>query len=223
LFPDTLEDFGCDRAAIVHGDNDFYTIVDTFGLPGITCSDTEHDFTNGRGVRLTNATLPEPNWNKYNWLIVGDATPFASDPQVWTDEKESDCHLIITELASPEDNVNARYVEIYSNNCAGKIIGDKFKLEHADSNGETQDVALILTGMTIGIDGFLLLCTTDEANAVYDDQCDYIVGQATPADNNGTETISIILCGFGPDGLEVTPELIDVYGEYLYICLPQEL
>jgi hypothetical protein len=53
-----------------------------------------------------------------------------------------------------------------------------------------------------------VLCTTAEANVIYDGKCDVIVGKNTPADNDGDESVAIVL---------ETPSgdlgIVDIYGE----------
>ena len=90
LFNERGGDFGCDRAAIVHGNEDSYSIVDMYGLIGVGCADTMHDFTDGRGVRLSNATFPEPTWNYYNWEVISGASPDECDPGVWVAQAAPD-------------------------------------------------------------------------------------------------------------------------------------
>jgi hypothetical protein len=194
LFDERGGDFGCDRAAIVHGDASSYTIVDMFGVLGTACVDTTHDFTDARASRLTNATYPEPTWEYYHWEIVKGATPDTCDPHTWTDNiPATNCNLVITEIASPSDSLNGRFVELFSDNCAGKTIGDDFELVHYGADGTLLDDPLDLEGVTIGEDGFLVLCISEEANMIYGaNTCDVIIGQGTPSDNEGFETVAIL-------------------------------
>jgi len=123
--------------------------------------------------------------------------------------KGDDCNLIITELASPVDNIDARYVEIFSDNCAGETIVDDFKLVVVEA-GVSSEEGIDLEGMTIGTDGFLVICSTEEANDVYACQCDFIAGEDTPVDNDGDKSIAIVLYG----------EIHDIYGEYCLDFVP---
>jgi hypothetical protein len=89
LFDDRKGDFGCDRAAIVHGDRvTNYFIVDMFGSIGPSCDNSR--FTGGRGVRLTNSTNAEPNYSRYNWEITEEAKPDNGDPRGWVNPVEVD-------------------------------------------------------------------------------------------------------------------------------------
>jgi hypothetical protein len=208
LFDDRGGNFGCDRAAIVHGDASSYTIVDTFGPLGTTC-ETTHDFTDARAFRLPNATFPEPTWEYYNWEIVKGATPETCDPHAWTDDiPATKCNLVITEVASPSDSIDGRFVELYSDNCAGKTIGDDFELVHYGADGMLFDDPLDLEGVTIGEDGFLVICIKEGANIIYGaNTCDIVVGQDTPADNEGFETIAIL------DRNNGVPVTVDIFGK----------
>ena len=88
LFDNREGDFGCDRAAIVHGDSTNYFIVDMFGSIGPSCDNSR--FTGGRGVRLTNSTNAEPNYSRYNWEITTVAIPEDGDPREWDNPAEVD-------------------------------------------------------------------------------------------------------------------------------------
>jgi hypothetical protein len=208
--PNPADYDGCYNVAIIQGDETGYNIVDLYGVIGFNCVGSDSDFSDGRAVRLTNATYPESSWEKYHWRIIKGADPDMADPHQWVDDiLPSFCNLIITELASPIDNDNARYIELYSDNCAGRTIGDDFKVIHYDGgDGKPEPMQIDLEGMVIGDDGFLVLCTTAEANVIYDGKCDVIVGKNTPADNDGDESVAIVL---------ETPSgdlgIVDIYGE----------
>ena len=117
----------------------------------------------------------------------------------------SGCNLIITELASPVDNTDARYVELFSDNCASETIGYNFKLVVIVAGSDIiPEEGIDLEGLKIGRDGFLVLCSTPEANDAYDNKCDYIVGRGTAVDNDGTKSIAIV---YGPI-------IYDIYGEH---------
>jgi len=64
-----------------------------------------------------------------------------------------------------------------------------------------------LEGLTIGEDGFLLLCSTETSNTAYDDKCDVIVGPKTAVDNEGDESVAIVL--EKPNG---DLETVDIFG-----------
>jgi Predicted membrane protein len=208
--PNPADYDGCYNVAIIQGDETSYNIVDMYGVIGYNCRGTESDFSDGRAVRLTNATYPESSWERYHWRIIKGADPDMADPHQWVDDiLPSFCNLIITELASPIDSDNARYIELYSDNCAGRTIGDDFKVVHYDGgDGKPEPEQIDLEGLVIGDDGFLVLCTTIEANIIYDGKCDFIVGKNTPADNDGNESVAIVL---------ETPSgelgVVDIYGK----------
>jgi len=99
-------------------------------------------------------------------------------------------------------------LELYSDNCAGKTIGDDFELVHYDDDGNLLNNPLDLEGFTIGDDGFLLLCVKEEANVIYGpNTCDRVVGPNTPADNQGVETIALLERRKVGD-----PVIIDIFG-----------
>jgi len=212
IIPSPVENDGCYNVAIVAGDNDKYSIVDVFGVVGTRCKGTISDFSDGRALRLVNATYAEPEWNQYHWRIIHGANKNMGDPHIWTDDiPPSNCNLIITELASPSNNDLARYVELQSDNCAGMTIGDNLKLIRYDGGDSSNPLPgqVRLEGLTIGDDGFLLLCSTEASNLAYDGKCDVIVGQNTAVDNEGDESVAIVLEKANGD-----LETVDIFGMY---------
>ena len=109
------------------------------------------------------------------------------------------------------DNPDASYVEIFSNSCAGQVIPDDFKLVVIVAGSDIiPEEGIDLEGMTIGTDGFLVLCRTATANAVYGGKCDFTDGDGTAVDNDGTKSIAIVL--FSQSGQK--KKIFDIYGEY---------
>jgi len=67
------------------------TVVDLFGVPGEDGSGTNHEFEDGRAVRLADVTTGNPTWAVNEWAIDSDApsgigpvdAPDGFDPGVW--------------------------------------------------------------------------------------------------------------------------------------------
>lgn len=75
-------------------------------------------------------------------------------------------------------------------------------------DGNPEPVQIDLEGLVIGHDGFLVLCSTDQANLKYDGKCDLVVGLNTPVDNDGDKSVAIIL-----EYPSSEPGIIDIYGK----------
>ena len=66
-------------------------VVDQFGVPGEDGSGTNHEFEDGRAVRLATVTVGNPTWDPAEWAIDSDApsgfgpqdAPDDFDPYVW--------------------------------------------------------------------------------------------------------------------------------------------
>ena len=197
-----------DSVAIVIGNYPSnYDIVDIYGSFDKSYDDSQN-FKDGRAVRKATATCPLPEFNQDDWVVQANMTTDEMNPggsEWW------DCHLIITELASPVNDTDARYVELFSDNCPGKPIGDNFKLVVIVAGSDIiPEEGIDLKDLKIGRDGFLVLCSTPEANVTYVGNCDYIVGKDTAVDNDGYNSIAIVLIGES-DG----PIIYDIYGEHL--------
>jgi len=195
-----------DSVAIVIGNYPAnYETVDIYGQFALEPHDDSQNFENGTAVRKATASCPMPEFNQDDWVVKANVTSDMLNPA------GSGCRLIITELASPVDNTDARYVELFSDNCPGKTIGDNFKLVVIVAGSDIiPEEGIDLEGMMIGTDGFLVLCSTAKANVAYGGKCDLIVGKDTAVDNDGYNSIAIVLIGES-DG----PIIYDIYGEHL--------
>ena len=201
--------FGCDRAAIVHGNNkDSYSIIDMYGLIGVDCADTMHDFIDGRGVRLSNSTIPEPIWNIFNWEVISGVSPDECKPGSWPTEDEGPCNpddAIITEVSVPQiDGSDLRYVEIFFKDCAGRRIKDDVKVGRGDN--PTTDNVLDLIYFLVPTDGYVVICSDLSAvDAEYGaGTCDK---QSPVANNEGYDPVAIVK---GP--FDANREILDIFG-----------
>lgn len=209
-------DFGCDRAAIVHGDRSKYSIVDTFGLIGRNCTDSDSNFTDGRGVRLTRANVPDPVWNINNWrFFSGSPEAIGSDPHVWTDSfPEGPLILFITEIADPTESKN-NLVELYSPNKRNYVIQDDLQLVIGfKSYFPLSSPSINLKGKTINDEGFIVFCL--EGSNWSDAQCGY-KSPATPAAGSipssidGHNHVAIIKGDILPI-VNAPVDIVDIYG-----------
>jgi len=150
-----------------------------------------------------------PSMTEITDPVIEDAAT-ADVPHFVKLDVPEDCHLIITALSSAVDNTDAGYVKLYSDNCPGKTIGENFKLVVVVAGSDIiPEEGINLEGMTIGTDGFLVLCSTAEATVAYGGKCDLIVGKTTPVANDGDKSIAIVLIGES-----VGPIIYDIYGEH---------
>lgn len=100
--------------------------------------------------------------------------------------------LFLSELADPENNTGARFVEIY--NAAKEPLSLKgWKLVRY-TNGSTEiSAAIDLTGTTIGAESTLVISPNEEEfELVYGFAPDIAVGINSPADSNGDDNLQLI-------------------------------
>ena len=101
--------------------------------------------------------------------------------------------LFMTEIADPNDVWSGRFVEIYSPDGAGQVIGQKNGLDlylALTSNTNTAYNSQVkLTGETIGNDGFLIVCNNQDTFAAYGGAtCDVVSGTVN---SNGDDAYTV--------------------------------
>ena len=103
--------------------------------------------------------------------------------------------FVITELADPGDDDESRYIELYSPNGSDHEITDDIWLIRWIDDNIHPDIAsaYYLKGLTIGSNGFIVVCNDDAANDTYDGACDKIAGSGSPADFGGDDQIAVIV------------------------------
>ena len=208
LFDQRGKHFGCDRAAIISGDEDKYSIVDMFGSLGVGCNgvdDVKHEFTAARGVRLTNTTFAQPTWDYYNWEITN--SPEESDPHEWDELGPCDpTDAIITEVADPEGTPSGRFVEILFTDCAGRRIKDPINVVRWPRNVVKSPISTDLTNMRVPDDGFIVICATELFPL--ESACDKTYDNV--GNNDGHDAVAVVkVQGEEPSDYDI----IDAYGE----------
>lgn len=100
--------------------------------------------------------------------------------------------FLLTELADPQDVKNARFVEIYSPDCAGRPIPENLYLmrwTNGNANPTMRTVFKLADATENAIfpfDGFLVLCGRTEADTEYGvGTCDAVIGNDGPAYSDG--------------------------------------
>ena len=207
LFDQRGKLFGCDRAAIISGDQNKYSIVDMFGSLGVDCDDVKHEFTAARGVRLTNATFAQPTWDYYNWEITKNPED-GSDAHVW-DQPSGPCDptdAIITEVADPEGTPSGRFVEILFTDCAGRRIKDPINVVRWPRDIVESPISTDLTNMRVPDDGFIVICATELFPL--ESACDKTYDNV--GNNDGHDAVAVVkVQGEEPSDYDI----IDAYGE----------
>lgn len=122
------------------------------------------------------------------------------------------CNLIITELGAPADAPDAIFVELYSENCRGKKVGDYVRLvsgiDRHDRNLQDSSIEINLNDQVVGDDGFLVLCTESAYREYGDGSCDFKIDSLDR--NIGTKDTAIVK--------RSKPDIItDIYGEFLNV------
>ena len=107
--------------------------------------------------------------------------------------------LIITEIADPNDSADARFVELYSSDSAGKTIGkatgdkDYYLIRWTNGNAApTASSRVMLTGKALDANGFLVLCKNAATfkEKFSKDNCQQ--ESASAVDSNGDDNIAIV-------------------------------
>jgi hypothetical protein len=171
--------------------------IDIYGNKELN-RDTQNIF-DGRCVRKTSVRTPRPLWNVDDWIIFkGTSDTSQMDPHVWTvvDPITYDCKLILTEISDPQNEPLARFVEIYSSDCAGKIIPYGYRLVHFVGSSIQISGAISLSGQLIPADGVFVTCASNTATNVYGPgTCQLIPSFGNNAANNsGRDNVAIIKC-----------------------------
>lgn len=120
-------------------------------------------------------------------------------------------NFLITEITDPMENSKFRYVEIYTPNCAGKVILEDLKvvLFKRENTIPNQSDPISLQGRIVPDDGFFVFCATDAGKAHYGEGvCDEVTLPPSPAGSDGWDQIAIIR---GPIGGPY--EIMDIFGE----------
>ena len=123
------------------------------------------NFDDGRAERKPGYGA-EPVWDANHWNVYGDsASPQNTgdmNPREWIGLGPTQT-LFFTEVADPKDSYQSRYVEFYSPDSAGQVIGqvdgnDLYLGRAANADSDYTKYKNILSGATIGADGFFIVC-----------------------------------------------------------------
>ena len=111
--------------------------------------------------------------------------------------------IFITELADPDNNAGARFVELY--NSSTKLLSLKgWNLVRYTNDNTEISSTIDLSNFTIGGEGFLVISpNAAEFEIVYGSVPDIAVGTNSPADSNGDDNL-VLLDPFG--------SIIDIFG-----------
>ena len=137
-------------------------------------------------------------FNQHFSLITDEPTPTAS-PTSKPTSKGNYCDgsdLMIVTVADPVDNKDARYIELYSKDCKGKIINSDIALYR--QNGRSYIEPLRLQGHQVWSDGAIVICVSG-----YWGNCDY---------DDGTGALVAAVDGINPIILKNDDNIQDRYG-----------
>ncbi|MEO1273474.1 MAG: lamin tail domain-containing protein, partial [Myxococcota bacterium] len=126
--------------------------------------------------------------------------------------------LIITELADPDNEAGARYLELYNPTDAAIDLSNGWTLRRwTNANPEFTMPEVMLSG-TVPAGGFFVMCANEATfNATYAVTCDLDIGTGGPADSNGDDNIALARDGMvfdifgvpGEDGTDTPHEFED--------------
>jgi len=110
----------------------------------------------------------------------------------------NDPNLLITEVVDPKDSYQARFVELYSNNGAGQAVGqyngkDVYLTLTSNTNADFNG-SVLLTGTTIGSDGFLVICSSTSvfSTSYSTSSCD--LASSSVINSNGDDSYAVSCC-----------------------------
>jgi hypothetical protein len=99
--------------------------------------------------------------------------------------------LFITELADPDNNASARYVEIFNNGETPVDLSTGYSLQRWTNDSVTPQDSVPLTG-TIAAGDFYVVCASQATfTSVYGFAADQDIGTGGPADSNGDDQIAL--------------------------------
>lgn len=115
----------------------------------------------------------------------------------------SNAQIFITELADPNNDAGARYVELYNAGPTAVDLGSGYKLQrYTNYNPYPQD-SVPLSGIIPAGGFFLVVPDEDNFYAVYGLFADQDIGTGGPADSNGDDNIQL---------LDPSNNVIDIFG-----------
>ena len=135
--------------------------------------------------------------------------------------------LIITEIADPDGGHDARFIELYSSDSAGKTLGqiggkDAYLVRWTNAATEaTASSAIKLTGEALDANGFLVFCrNAAKFKEVWEKDSCQPAGSGGPADSNGDDHVAIVTGTPPPKTAEnqgrwtgTPPTIIDIFGK----------
>ena len=111
--------------------------------------------------------------------------------------------VFITEIADPNNNSGARYVELYNNGSSAVDLGSGWALQRWTNGNTDPQSAVSLTG-TIPAGGFYIVSNNGtEFSSVYGIDADQSIGTGGPADSNGDDNIAL---------LDASAAIVDLFG-----------
>ena len=111
--------------------------------------------------------------------------------------------VFITELADPNNDSGARYVELYNNGSSAVDLSSGWALQRWTNDHTDPQTAVALTG-TIPAGGFYIVSpNSSEFAAVYGKDADQDIGTGGPADSNGDDNIAL---------LDASGTVVDLFG-----------
>ncbi len=100
--------------------------------------------------------------------------------------------IFITEIADPNNDVSARFVELYNNGTEAVDLSTGWALQRWTNANTDPQSPVALTG-TIAAGGFYIVCNNGtEFSSVYGFDADQDIGGGGPADSNGDDNIALL-------------------------------
>ncbi len=184
----------------------------------IDCNDNELILLNSGFASFQNDTLPDKSGsitgvllreNEIFQLVIRDLKDIQfTEPRCEDviDEFTSD-RVFISELADPDNNTGARFVELYNANSE-PISLKGWKLRRYTNDNTEVNSTLDLSGFSMnGESAFVISPNDEEFERVYGFAPDLGIGTNSPADSNGDDTLELV------DPFGTTIDIFGVVGE----------
>lgn len=180
----------------------------------IDCKDNELILVNSGFSDFQSEVLPEGNGSIIGVLMrendnyrlavrsLGDID-FGNEPCADVIDEFTSDHIFISELADPDNNTGARFLELYNADSEALVLKGWTLRRYTNANTEISS-AVDLSDFTIAAQStFVISPNPLEFEVVYGFAPDMGVGKNSPADSNGDDTLELV----DPFGT-----LIDIFG-----------
>ena len=185
------------------GSNTITDCTDSFGTftgNSATFADTTYPTGNGSIIGIAS----EFNTPQLTLRDANDAVGLTGTRCITTPSGTTSTKIFFSELADPNNNANARYIEIYNSDSENLDLTGWTIRRYTNGNADPSSNVIDLTSQTINAgQAFVIAAQSDAFETAFGFAPDMAVGTGGPADSNGDDNIELV----DPFGT-----VIDVFG-----------